>query len=140
MVGWLVRVGIAYGIKCGFHIGIDAVVNLLPKRGRRIVGLITVLLCLAYAAMLTWGAWNEFDTMYMLGVEAEDIALPRWRLVSIMPIGFELLGIRLLTVLVGIFHGRIGGLHLGYESADMLRALMADADGGERAEEERVGK
>src|SRR3546814_15227267 len=42
MFGWLVLVGISYGIKVGFHIGIDAVVNLLPKRGRRIVGLITV--------------------------------------------------------------------------------------------------
>src|SRR3546814_15942014 len=47
MFGWRVLVGISYGIKVGFHIGIDAVVNLLPKRGRRLVGLVTVLPCLA---------------------------------------------------------------------------------------------
>lgn len=129
MFGWLVLVGISYGIKVGFHIGIDAVVNLLPKRGRRVVGLITVLLCLAYAAMLTWGAYDYFDTMLMLGVEAEDIPLPRWFLVSIMPIGFALLGIRLLQVLWGIISGRLGGFNLGDEAAEVLRAHIADAGG-----------
>lgn len=131
MFGWLVLVGISYGIKVGFHIGIDAVVNLLPRQGRRIVGLITVLLCITYAVMLTYGAYDYFDTMHMLGVEAEDIPLPRWLLVSIMPIGFALLGIRLLQVLWQIVTGRLGGFNLGDEAAEVLRSHGTDAGGGQ---------
>jgi C4-dicarboxylate transporter DctQ subunit len=129
MFGWLVMVGISYGIKVGFHIGVDAVVNLMPRRGRRIVGVITTLLCLAYALMMACGAYDYFDTMHMLGVEAEDIPLPRWLLVSIMPIGFALLGIRLLQMLWGILSGRLGGFNLGDEAAEVLRSHGADSHG-----------
>ncbi|HEX6956685.1 MAG TPA: TRAP transporter small permease [Ferrovibrio sp.] len=132
MFGWLVMVGISYGIKVGFHIGVDAVVNLMPRQGRRIIGLLTTLLCLAYAGLLTYGAYQYFDTMHMLGVEAEDIPLPRWLLVSIMPIGFALLGIRLLQVWWKIVTGKLGGFNLGDEAAEVLRAHAEDV-GGEQA-------
>ena len=129
MFGWLVMIGISYGIKVGFHIGVDAVVNLMPRRWKVIVGVITTLLCLAYAVLLAYGAYDYFDTMHMLGVEAEDIPLPRWLLVSIMPIGFALLGIRLLEVLWGILSGRLGGFNLGDEAAEVLRSHGTDAQG-----------
>ena len=33
--GWLVLIGISYGVKAGSHIGVDALVNVLPGRASR---------------------------------------------------------------------------------------------------------
>ncbi|WP_341704088.1 TRAP transporter small permease [Ferrovibrio sp.] len=129
MFGWLVMIGISYGIKVGFHIGVDALVKLLPKGGQRAIGLVAALLCLAYAVILTIGGYNYFDTMHMLGVEAEDIPLPRWMLVIIVPIGFGLLGFRLAQMTWRILTGRIGGFNLGDEAAEVLRSSLTGPGG-----------
>lgn len=130
MFGWLVMIGISYGIKVGFHIGVDALVKLLPRNGQRAIGLLAALLCLAYAVILFIGGYLYFDTMYMLGVEAEDIPLPRWLLVIIVPIGFGLLGFRLAQMTWRILTGRIGGFNLGDEAAEVLRANFTGPSSG----------
>lgn len=130
MFGWLVMIGISYGIKVGFHIGVDALVKLLPRPGQRAIGLIAALLCLAYAVILFIGGYQYFDTMLMLGVEAEDIPLPRWLLVSIVPIGFGLLGFRLVQMTWRILTGRLGGFNLGDEAAEVLRANLTGSSSG----------
>ena len=55
---WLVLFGIAYGFKVTAHLGVDAVTNTLPARGRRIVGLISALVCVLYALLIAKGAWD----------------------------------------------------------------------------------
>jgi C4-dicarboxylate transporter DctQ subunit len=136
MFGWLVMIGISYGIKVGFHIGVDVLVKLLPRPGQRIAGLIAALLCLAYAVILFIGGYQYFDTMLLLDVEAEDIPLPRWLLVVIVPIGFGLLGFRLLQMTWRILTGRLAGFNLGDEAAEVLRANLSgthsDSDGAAR--------
>lgn len=130
MFGWLVMIGISYGIKVGFHIGVDALVKLLPRNGQRAIGLLAALLCLAYAVILFIGGYQYFDTMLMLGVEAEDIPLPRWLLVVIVPIGFGLLGFRLAQMAWRILTGRLSGFNLGDEAAEVLRANFTGSNSG----------
>lgn len=130
MFGWLVMIGISYGIKVGFHIGVDALVKLLPRNGQRAIGLLAALLCLAYAVILFIGGYQYFDTMLMLGVEAEDIPLPRWLLVAIVPIGFGLLGFRLAQMTWRILTGRLSGFNLGDEAAEVLRANFTGPNSG----------
>jgi C4-dicarboxylate transporter DctQ subunit len=125
MFAWLVLVGISYGVKVGFHIGIDAVVKLMPPRGQRMAGLAATLLCLFYAAILLIGSYRYVDTMHTLGVEAEDIALERWLLAIILPIGFLLLGWRLVQMAWRILRGQQTEL-LGDEAAEVLRAHAAE--------------
>lgn len=136
MFAWMVLIGISYGIKVGFHIGIDVVVKLLPSNGRKIVGVIAALLCLAYAVILFAGSYSYVDTMHTLGVEAEDIAVERWLLAIILPIGFFLLGFRLVQLTWRILSGQQEGFTLGDEAADVLRAHAAEFE-AERARQER---
>lgn len=121
LFGWLVLIGISYGIRVNAHIGVDAFVRLLPPGGQWIAGVLASGLCLAYAVLMTLGAWNYWERIYALGVYAQDIPVPRWVLVSILPLGFALLGLRLLQVAIGIITGKRSALLLADEAADALK-------------------
>jgi C4-dicarboxylate transporter DctQ subunit len=71
MFGWLIFIGISYGVRIGSHIGVDALVRILPPAGQRIAGLIAIALALLYAGIVFYGGYNYVNTMHTLGVEAE---------------------------------------------------------------------
>ncbi len=58
LFAWLVLFGVAYGFKITAHLGVDAVINLLSPRPRRIVALLACALSLFYAVLLLKGAWD----------------------------------------------------------------------------------
>ena len=58
LFAWLVLFGMSYAVKITAHLGVDAVINILPHRGRRILALIAAACCLAYAFLLMKGAWD----------------------------------------------------------------------------------
>ena len=58
LFAWLVLFGMSYAVKVTAHLGVDAVINLLPHRGRRILALAAAACCLAYAFLLVKGAWD----------------------------------------------------------------------------------
>jgi len=58
LFAWLVLLGIAYGFKITSHLGVDAVINMLPNKKRRVLALISVVCCLIYAILLMKGAWD----------------------------------------------------------------------------------
>lgn len=58
LFAWLVIFGVSYCIKVTAHLGVDAVTNLFAARGRKILALIAVACCIAYAALLMKGAWD----------------------------------------------------------------------------------
>jgi C4-dicarboxylate transporter DctQ subunit len=136
MFAWLVLIGISYGVKVGFHIGIDAAVKLMAPKTQRIIGLLATLLCLLYAVLLLIGSYRYVDTMHTLGVEAEDIALERWLLAVILPIGFLLLGWRLAQTAWRILRGEQTEL-LGDEAAEVLRAHAAEYEAEKAAKLKR---
>jgi len=75
---WFVLIGAAYGVKVGAHIGVDAVVRLLPPTTKRIVSLIAVVACLIYCGLFLFGSWGYLSLMYESGEILEDIAFPHW--------------------------------------------------------------
>jgi C4-dicarboxylate transporter, DctQ subunit len=129
LFAWLVLFGMSYGVRVGSHIGVDAVVKLLPPKGQRVVGLLAILLSLVYCVILFVGAWNYTDTMMTIGIEAEDIPVERWMLSIILPIGFLLLGLRLAEAAVRIIRGRDTVLRLGDEATEALQAYSAEQSG-----------
>lgn len=58
LFAWLVLFGMSYAVKVTAHLGVDAVINILPQRGRRILALIAAACCLIYAFLLMKGAWD----------------------------------------------------------------------------------
>ncbi|MFO1037651.1 MAG: TRAP transporter small permease [Geminicoccaceae bacterium] len=133
LFAWLILLGISYGVRAHAHIGVDFVVKALPPVARRIVGLIAIGLCLLYAGIMLVGSYNYVFRLYRLGVLAEDIPVKRWLLAAVMPLGFALLGFRLLQQALLIYTGLIGRFEMADEAADVLR----DFDPGGRAEAAR---
>lgn len=143
MFAWLILIGISYAVRVHAHIGIDFVVKALPPRARRIAGLIAIAFCLLYAGLMLYGSYNYIYRMYRLGAKAEDIPVARWILSIILPIGFALLGLRLLEQAWAIVTGKAESLALADEAADVLyeQGLVAhEGTADEAARAPRAGE
>lgn len=117
----MIFVGISYGVRVGAHIGVDALVKLMPPGPRRATSIVVVLLCLVYAGMVIYGSLIYVSKMQMIGVEMEDLPVPVWLVRSIMPLGYLLLTFRFLQVLWALITGKSDSLHLGDEAADAMK-------------------
>ncbi|MBU3030805.1 TRAP transporter small permease [Paracoccus marinaquae] len=58
LFAWLVLLGVSYAVKVNAHLGVDAMINLLPPPARRILALVAGGLCIIYALLLMKGAWD----------------------------------------------------------------------------------
>lgn len=58
LFAWLVLFGISYSVKVTAHLGVDALTNLFPVHVRRVLAIIAATICVAYAFLLTKGAWD----------------------------------------------------------------------------------
>jgi C4-dicarboxylate transporter DctQ subunit len=58
LFAWLVLFGMSYAVKVTAHLGVDAVLTMLPNRTRRVLALLAAAFCLAYAFLLLKGAWD----------------------------------------------------------------------------------
>lgn len=93
---WLVLVGMSYGVRTKAHIAVDLLTSKLALRHVRVVAAAALVIGLAYCGLMVYGALVFVDRLMILGNEARDIPLPRWLLAVILPIGFGLLGLRLV--------------------------------------------
>lgn len=123
LFAWLVLFGISYGIKVGAHIGIDVIVRQFPYHIRRIVGLIAVLCCCAYCIILLVGASQYVYKLYSIGIQAQDLPVPRWVPFIILPIGLLLALLRLLQVAWNTILGKQAGLQLADEAREAIEAV-----------------
>jgi C4-dicarboxylate transporter DctQ subunit len=121
MFGWLVLIGISYGIRVNSHIGVDVWVKKLPPRGKRAAAYVGIVVCLLYAVLMLIGSTRYLRVMYILGVEVEDMPIQSWILHLALPLGFTLLLGRLIEVAWRIWQGRQSGL-LADEAEEHIRA------------------
>lgn len=128
---WFVLFGASYGVRIGAHIGVDVVVKMLPEPLRRVAGLIAIALCFVYCGLFLAGSWDYLQLMHMIGIEMEDLPIPKWLAMIIMPVGFVLLVIRFAELGWGILTGKQDGFHLadeGKESMHLAEELQDVAD------------
>ncbi len=123
----MIFVGISYGVRVGAHIGVDALVRLMPSGVRRATSIVVVLLCLAYAGIVIAGSWTYVGKMRMVGVELDDLPIPVWIVRAIMPFGYALMTLRFVQVLWALVTGKSDSLHLADEAADAMK-LKAQED------------
>ena len=132
---WFVLFGVSYGVKVGAHIGVDAVVRLLPPLARRLTGAFAVLLSLTYCGLFLYGSWVYLARMYKIGIGLEDVEVPFGHA---LPEGFAwdvlgllLLAARLLELLWGIFKGTSYGFSFADEAKESMHiAEQAKAESG----------
>ncbi len=136
---WMVLFGASYGIKVGSHIGVDALVKILPPAARKVVSVVAILACIAYCGLFAKGAWVYLSKIYSIGIEMEDMPIPKWIAHSILFIGMILIAIRLIILLVNIFTGKADGFHMVDEAkesmhlAEEAKKAMASTKGGDPA-------
>jgi C4-dicarboxylate transporter, DctQ subunit len=121
LFAWLVLFGMSYGVKVHAHLGVDAFVRLFAEKPRRILGLIAVAAGLIYATILFVGSWQYVAKLYKIGIASEDLPIPQWLPMIILPIGVGLLFFRLAQVGWRIWTRQQSGLLLGDEAADSMR-------------------
>jgi C4-dicarboxylate transporter DctQ subunit len=127
LFAWLVLFGMSYGVKVGAHLGVDAFVKLFSKRSQRIFTLIAALCCIAYAVILLVGAWEYVGKVYRIGIEAEDLPIPRWIPYSMLPIGLALLLLRFLEATYLILIGKRETLSASHEVEDAVKEARETA-------------
>jgi len=109
IMAWFVLFGASYGVKVGAHIGVDSFVKLFPPKIRRIMGMISVTICIAYCIIFMIGAWNYLAKLKLISLEMEDLEIQRWLSESIIFIGFLLLIFRFIQLLINIIKGKAEG-------------------------------
>ena len=149
---WFVLFGASYGVKVGAHIGVDAFVQTLPAKVRKITAIAAVLLCLCYCSLFLYGSWNYLAKMYSIGitmedvympqvfvglftedtlwdvfrVDAEDPLMPLWISQSILLIGFVLLFYRFFQLLLQVISGKADGFKFADEAKESMHLIQED--------------
>ena len=149
---WFVLFGASYGVKVGAHIGVDAFVQTLPEKVRKITAIAAVLLCLCYCSLFLYGSWNYLAKMYSIGitmedvympqvfvglftedtlwdvfrVDAEDPLMPLWISQSILLIGFVLLFYRFFQLLLQVISGKADGFKFADEAKESMHLIQED--------------
>ena len=128
LYAWLIFFGIAYGVRIGGHIGVDALVKLAPRHIQRVLGIVAALLCLGYAGLMTVASYNWVDTLMTHHIGADDLGqfgIKQWHINMIVPISFALVFIRYCEIFVRIVRNEQTGLGLADEAADAMK--LSDA-------------
>ncbi len=120
MSAWFVLFGASYGVKVGCHIGVDVFVKMLPSGTHRVVTIIALLLCLFYCGLFLYGSWIYLGKLHLIGIELEDLPVPKWIPTSILFIGFSLLALRLLQLLWKVLMRKADGFHLADEAKESM--------------------
>lgn len=128
--GWFVLFGVSWGVKHGAHIGVDVLVNKLPRGGRRIVTLIALAVCLTYCTLILIGSYEYLKLMQMIGIELQDIPIPKWQATLILPIGMGLLVLRFVELGWRVIKGEADSFGFSDEGKDSMH--LADELGGHK--------
>lgn len=124
LFAWLIFFGLAYGVRIGGHIGVDALVKLTSRPTQRIIAIIACLFCLGYAGLLSVASFEWIGTLLQASIGADDlgqIGVKQWHIAMIVPIGFILVFIRFAEIFVRIIRHQQLGLGLADEAADALK-------------------
>jgi len=80
LFAWMVLIGVSYGVKKSFHLGVDLLIDILTPQWRRRIGLLAVAACLAFSLLLLkggWDYWYPFVTKQAF-LETNDIPMPEF--------------------------------------------------------------
>ena len=141
LFAWLVLLGASYAVKHSVHIGVDVVLQFMPKKLRKTVTLFAAVACIAFAALLligSWEYWYPFITKRAF-LETQDIPMPgflqfladwvnegeryekmpRFIPYFVLPLSMALLTLRFVQAGWDIFKGKRETLIAAHEGEDL---------------------
>lgn len=120
LAAWFVLFGASYGVKVGAHIGVDVFVKMFPHNTHRFITLVAIGLCLVYCGLFLYGSWIYLSKMKMIGIELEDLPVPKWIPMTILVIGFVMLIIRFLQLGWKVVKDEAEGFHFADEAEESM--------------------
>lgn len=147
LFAWLILFGMSYGVKIGSHLGVDAVIRLLPKQLFRAAAVFGALCGVVYALTLLWSEWlhifglntrggaiDYWMKMYKIGIGLDDLRYPdviienlgtqervqRWIAYLILPIGLALFLFRCIQAAWQIITGEREMMIAAHEAEDLV--------------------
>ncbi|MEL0636520.1 MULTISPECIES: TRAP transporter small permease [Marinomonas] len=145
---WLILLGMSYGIKTGIHLGVDIVLNAVPKPISKALSLFGAFAAIMYGLILldsTWlallgvdargGAIEYWAKMFKIGIGTEELRYPvfmqdmfdlrprvqRWLVLVILPISLAMLSLRSLQAFIDIARGKRDMLISGHEAQELVK-------------------
>ena len=129
MFGWLIFVGLAWGVRIGAHIGVDMIVRRFNPANQRRIALLALAICLGYTALMTYSSEQWVAVLHSVGTGAEDLdrfGIQQWHIVMIVPIGFALMFVRFLQIFIRVLQGKQQGMGLHSEVDDAVKLAEHD--------------
>jgi len=154
LFAWLVLLGVSYCVKTTAHLGVDVVLNAVSPGARRVLSLLSVACCLAFALLLLIGGWNywwKFATTASF-LEVNDVPMPdalqfladwlnegeryekipRYIPYFVLPFGMALLLYRFLQAGLRILRGEQDTVIASHEAEDMVEEAARKAETEEK--------
>jgi C4-dicarboxylate transporter, DctQ subunit len=147
LFAWLILFGMSYTLKMNSHLGVDAIVRMLPGRWFRAVAVFGAVACLLYAVIFLYSDWLQmfganarggaldyWAKMYKIGIGLTDLRYPQWaqhafglkdrvqRWVAylILPVGLALFAYRALEAIIAIARGDQELIIASHEAEDLV--------------------
>ena len=150
LFAWLVLLGMSYCVRITAHLGVDAVVNIVSPKVRKMMTLLAVAACLVFCLLLlkgSWDYWWKFATKASF-LETNDVPmpfflqfladwmnegeayekLPRFIPYAVLPIGMALLTFRFVQAGWRIWTGEQDLLIVSHEAEEMVAEAAAEVD------------
>ena len=154
LFAWLVLLGVSYCVKTTAHLGVDVVLNVVSPGTRRILSLLSVACCLAFALLLLIGGWNywwKFATTASF-LEVNDVPMPdslqfladwlnegekyekipRYIPYFVLPFGMALMLYRFVQAGLRILRGEQDTMIAGHEAEEMVEEAARKAETDEK--------
>ena len=148
LFAWLILFGMSYGVRTGSHLGVDALIRLLPSPLFRAAAVFGALACLAYGMALLTASWlgllgaqadggavAYWALNWRTGLGLDDLRYPdfmqevfgtqeriqRWIAYLILPVGLALFAYRSVQAAIEILRGSRQLIIAGHEAEDLVR-------------------
>lgn len=147
LFAWMILFGMSYGIKNNSHLGVDALIHLLPKRAFKIAALFGAVCGILYGVTLLTADWLQFfgantkggalvywTKFFNAGIGLDDLRYPdwfqalfgvqervqRWVAYLMLPLGLALFAYRCLQATVQIWRGERSMIVASHEAEDLV--------------------
>ena len=102
---WLVFIGGSVAARKGIHIGVEAVLHVLPARLAQALRITVYALCILFCAVLVWYGAELIAQTRMFGQKTSAMQAPFWVIQLAIPVGAGLMGLRFAQALWAEFAG-----------------------------------
>ncbi|WMM24872.1 TRAP transporter small permease [Tissierella sp. MB52-C2] len=91
---WVTFIGSSVCIYKGAHIGVDAIMNILSDRGKKILTIITILISIVFTIIFTYLSFIIIKNVLITNQESSTIKIPMVYVYGAMPVGGILMLLR----------------------------------------------